>query len=281
MTTTMRDVVFLGIGVWAPVDEGRIGAPREERTRLWPLALMIRWANGEWGFPGAASGSADVLVSAQKQIDEIEHWADLAGVEQRVDFEGHNRQHFVMLEPCVGACVDLSKTNRMAQRLARCFGGADAMWVYLAERSGEPCLPSILASGRLAPCAREQLEAMCRRMSRSRPASAAPIEWPADPPASTVDPAPEQEPAKVRSAVHALLALLPTGRAAERADAARAAVIETLLADALQASDGNRTRSAEVLGTTDELVCQWLHRYPRLAEEFPGRRGRPRSRNGG
>lgn len=81
-----------------------------------------------------------------------------------------------------------------------------------------------------------------------------------------------------RAAARALLAHVASGPWPSRVEAAADLVREAILSDALAAAEGSRTVTAEALGVTDERVAEALRRYPHLAAEWPGRRGRPAKR---
>ena len=76
----------------------------------------------------------------------------------------------------------------------------------------------------------------------------------------------------------ALLAHVPAGSLAERVDAARDLVQETLVSEALEKTAGNRTNAAALLGVPDERIADALRRYPWLAKKWPAKRGRPPKR---
>lgn len=74
---------------------------------------------------------------------------------------------------------------------------------------------------------------------------------------------------KRREAVRRLIRLLEPGSLARTVLAAAEAVRETLVHDALLATEGHRLRAAERLGTVDERVAEAMRRYPHLRKAFP------------
>ena len=84
--------------------------------------------------------------------------------------------------------------------------------------------------------------------------------------------------ARLRAAARAILRELPAGTLQKRLDAARAAVHEAALAEALDAAEGSRSGAAEALGVSQPRVSEWIARFPALAARWPAQMGRPPSK---
>lgn len=83
------------------------------------------------------------------------------------------------------------------------------------------------------------------------------------------------ERAEVRRLVHELVTLLGAdGGLVAVTEAVGRATREALLAQALEASAGHRTRAAEALACAPSRVAQLLVEFPHLAERWPSARGR-------
>lgn len=65
------------------------------------------------------------------------------------------------------------------------------------------------------------------------------------------------------------------GSLTERVEAVTEATREALVADALARTGGSRREAARLLGVAEERVTEAVRRYPWLAEQWPGKRGRP------